>query len=119
MNVFSVLDLQPLWALETLGIKNSELLLKHDYVFDNFIKTSYINAITNRYVVRFPQKDFKTKLPTNFNMAFARLRSNVNNMSLELKDNIQKQFLEQEKEGIIEIASQLNKRQGACKNRVH
>lgn len=74
--------IQEFWNLESIGITDSPNLTDDDYAVIHFNKT--VKFENGRYEIRWPFKNEKPDIPTNFGLAFGRLKSTVKKLR---KDN--------------------------------
>jgi len=87
-------DIQFLWELEVLGIRQSEINSTNDTVIDFFHRTTRFE--NNRYFVKFPHRVENLKLPTLFRMCVARLMHSLKSedkaVLLYMDETIKKQL---------------------------
>ena len=100
------LNLELLWKLEMLGIRESGRIKDDDIAQAEFNKTVKFLPEKGRYQVQFPKRGQYTDLPDNYRLALGRLKSLLRRLRrsgseqiLQLYDGV---FKEQLKLGIIE-----------------
>ena len=93
-----------LWDLEVLGIKTSKLCNSEFEVIEFFRKTTRFDKIAQCYVVSWLRRTENLKLPTQFRMCVARLRTLLENTSPEILSKYNEIFQQYLELGIIERA---------------
>ena len=98
--------LETLWSLETIAIRALEIEDANALVIEKFRETMRFE--NNRFIVRWPWKHVSPKIPTNYKMCVARLKSLMNSLQSPKSkiDPIEYDLLikEQLRTGIVEIA---------------
>jgi hypothetical protein len=96
-------EVQEFWALETIGIRDDPQENEDQAAVDAFNKS--ICRIEGRYSVRWPWKDQNPDLPSNYNMAYHRLRTALQKLQLnpELAEKYDGIIKEQAENGIVEL----------------
>ena len=94
-------NVQRLWDLETLGIKES------DGVYEEFVDSIASNA--NRYSVKLPWKEGQDSLPSNYELSLSGMKSQIRKLRkepdvLQEYDSVIKEQLDS---GVIEKVAQL------------
>ena len=94
-------NVQRLWDLETLGIKES------DGVYEEFVDSIAFNG--NRYSVKLPWKEGQDSLPSNYELSLSRMKSQIRKLRkepdiLQEYDSVKKEQLDS---GVIEKVAQL------------
>ncbi|KAL6726225.1 hypothetical protein Aduo_008217 [Ancylostoma duodenale] len=74
--------LQRFWDLESQGIHDNPISSDDEICLQKFNETIFYDNNEGRYVVQLPFKGDKKELPTNSQLAYARLAQNVKNLQL-------------------------------------
>ena len=104
---------QDFWNLEHIGIRDSPYENDDDKALETFNKTILFDK--NRYYVTWPWKEMKPNLPSNYNLALGRLKSQLKTFKNDedRRDKYDGLIQEQMKKGIIEMVA------GNTSNLVH
>ena len=97
-------DVDTLWKLEPIGIKDVPMDHEDEEALDNFNKTLIYDKEEKRCYVTWPWKEENPELESNYGIARKRLEGVVRKLSAnpEMYDRYSKNFEEQLKLGIIE-----------------
>ncbi|XP_047992845.1 uncharacterized protein LOC125231433 [Leguminivora glycinivorella] len=95
------IDVKFLWSLESIGICDSPKTTCEEEAVQHFNKT--VKYSEGRYQVKWPWIEYPPKLPTNFGLAFGRLKGVLRRSNKEDKTEYEKILKEQLEANIIEI----------------
>ncbi|XP_073942463.1 uncharacterized protein [Choristoneura fumiferana] len=95
------IDMKFLWALESIGITDSPKTTREEEAVKHFNST--VEYSNGRYEVKWPWIEFPPELPTNFGLAYGRLKSLLRRSNDETIKEYQDILKEQLEAGIIEI----------------
>ncbi|XP_061712795.1 uncharacterized protein LOC133521744 [Cydia pomonella] len=95
------IDVKFLWSLESIGICDSPKTTCEEEAVQHFNKT--VKYSEGRYQVKWPWIEYPPKLPTNFGLAFGRLKGVIRRSNKEVMTEYEKILNEQLQANIIEI----------------
>lgn len=95
------IDMRFLWSLESIGIVDSPKATREEEAVKYFNDT--VTFDKGRYEVKWPWIEYPPILPTNFGLAFGRLRSLLNRIDAATLQDYEDTLAEQLKAGVIEV----------------
>ncbi|KAF7639083.1 Integrase catalytic domain-containing protein [Meloidogyne graminicola] len=98
-------EMNNFWSLETLGVKDDPIS-KDDQVAMDFFQKTIKRAPSGRYIVKWPWKEEKDKLPSNFSLAYRRFLGLIERLKRnpELMKEYEKIIENDIKRGVLEDA---------------
>lgn len=94
-------DMRFLWSLESIGIVDSPKTTREEEAVNYFNETVIFN--NGRYEVKWPWIEYPPALPTNFGLAFGRLKSLLKRADANILKDYQEILEEQLRAGVIEL----------------
>ncbi|XP_073966851.1 uncharacterized protein [Choristoneura fumiferana] len=95
------MDISFLWALESIGITDNPKTTREDEAIKHLNET--IRHIDGRYMVKWPWVEYPPRMPTNFGLAYGRLKGLLQRLNESSMKEYQNILEEQLNNGVIEI----------------
>lgn len=95
------IDMKFLWALESIGISDSPKSDRDEEAVKYFNET--VQYSDGRYEVKWPWIHYPPELPSNFGLAYGRLKSLLRRLDADSMQNYQDILAEQLARGVIEV----------------